>query len=854
MPRMPPTEPQYEPLGRDANAAPSPSRPAPEEERSALALASPIDSPAPLAPTDRALHQTARTKALWGGLYFTHDAQTLVHGDGQGTKLSTWDLQTGICTVVVERSGGVHSSAISPDGTLLCAAAVDGLAMFRFCPRGNSGEGSPPSCESLWDTASSGTAFVDVTFSRDGAMVASARSATGVVEIRDAISGNTIKEIDDFPACAFADQPHGLDFSHDLLAVGGRIAKPNNRQVRLYSIESGFEAITTLELPSGFWRLSFNHVGTKLVVGVCAAAERSDSCAATSRDATLYIYSNENDWSEPTLRLDHPEVFGWQHLPFSLAFSHDDKLLCAGYKPSGSFALWDMDAGVYVRTITQPDSQGGACAFSPADDLLALGGCSAIITLYELLPAEPLQTFVLPGGWEESLSAACTTEEVTMLASGTRVAAIRRGDEKVLFQTYMEEEVSPHGGKMALQPTGKHVAVCMNKAVSVWDVQTGQQLHLLNGWKGDARNVTYSADGSLIIVSGSFTPIVYGAATGDHVQSFKQSTDTEISNAFTDPASTVLVTTSSGAAAVVDLGSGEIMHHLDNSTMSLGGCFDDAGERMAYFLCGKNASGATDLFHNGQLILCDATDGYRELKRITLPTMGASVYTQFSPGEGKYMLLATGGFVPFGVIILDVETGQEPAWSKCLLTMMLPPGENLFGGYDMICWVTLPPHAESDDKSPPPPLILQAAAGTELHFIDVSAFIRSFEKDGNFSLDQLNRLSDSKPEAIPGLLKKWPHVVNLCDPVTGDTLIHHLSGVIDGSVTVTDRRKADLATELWLSGSVPIALLENNEGYSSVWKAATNKRAGVARMALSKLDAHMPLQDCNPDERSSRRG
>ena len=81
---------------------------------------------------------------------------------------------------------------------------------------------------------------------------------------------------------------------------------------------------------------------------------------------------------------------------------------------------------------------------------------------------------------------------------------------------------------------------------------------------------------------------------------------------------------------------------------------------MAYFLVGTDALNNVDFHHNGQLILCDMTDNCREIKPITRPTMGFALFPQFSPGEGEFMLLATGLYIPSEWIILDVETGEEP--------------------------------------------------------------------------------------------------------------------------------------------------------------------------------------------------
>ena len=80
---------------------------------------------------------------------------------------------------------------------------------------------------------------------------------------------------------------------------------------------------------------------------------------------------------------------------------------------------------------------------------------------------------------------------------------------------------------------------------------------------------------------------------------------------------------------------------------------------------------------------------------------------------------------------------------------------------------------------------------SELLFVDVTAFIRSFEEDGNFSVEQLNRLSDSSPDAIPRLLEKWPHAINLRDAETGNTVLHH---------SVSSMKPFQTAKK-WLSGA-----------------------------------------------------
>ena len=250
------------------------------EGRAAAAAANGSEA-AILSASSRALRRTEATKQLKGGLCFAPDGRSLVHGGHDDKELSLWDLRTAKRAVGLERTGGIICSTISPDGSRLCVAAADGLGMYRFpC----SGE------EPLWD-AMPGTRFCDAASSRDGAMVGSVRAETGLVEIRDAETGATLHEIDDFPACnpRNGGQPHGLSFSGELLAIAGRRKEPNQRQVRLVSLR-GFATLKMLELPSVASQVTFDPAGTRLAVSMM-------------EPAGLVLFSAEDGWATP-LRLD----------------------------------------------------------------------------------------------------------------------------------------------------------------------------------------------------------------------------------------------------------------------------------------------------------------------------------------------------------------------------------------------------------------------------------------------------------------------------------------------------------------------------------------------------------------------
>ena len=242
--------------------------------------------------------------------------------------------------------------------------------------------------------------------------------------------------------------------------------------------------------------------------------------------------------------------------------------------------------------------------------------------------------------------------------------------------------------------------------------------------------------------------------------------------------------------------------------------------------------GKIDNKHNGQVVLCDATDGFREVKRVTLPELGWAQHVEFSPGQGEFLLLVSRE-LDRTIVVLDAETLEEPAWSRCFRTLLLPAGKILF---HTVRWVTDPSGVEEPDgeeESAPPPLILQAAIGHQLHLINITAFIRSFEEDGNFSVQQLRPLSDIIPDAIPLLLERLPHAINLRDPETGDTVLHHCAR--EGSVLLA-------ATKAWLDGAdAPYELLPDVDGNTALRVAVEKHHADIASALLASLNPRLPL-------------
>jgi hypothetical protein len=293
-----------------------------------------------------------------------------------------------------------------------------------------------------------------------------------------------------------------------------------------------------------------------------------------------------------------------------------------------------------------------------------------------------------------------------------------------------------------------------------------------------------------------------------------------------------MTTGAAGNGLVWDLESGETLLELPgNESYAISGEFYHGGERLAYWRSDTKS------------VQIMAVDGWKELQSFTVRDWKFA-YLHMSPGSGEYVIVCKYNSDDFAIV--HVESGEEPAWGKCLRALMLPAGRMPRPSGDSpvasLCWVS--PSSPAKDRATAatvvdvdddntvdtaPPLILQAVVDSQLYLIDVSAFIRAFNEDGNFSVEQLNRLSDISPDGIPVLLERWPHVMNLRDGETGDTVLHHCANV-DPNVL-----------QAWLSGSEKFTLVPNSKGCSAIHEAAIGKRSICAQQLIASLDPNIPL-------------
>ena len=164
-------------------------------------------------------------------------------------------------------------------------------------------------------------------------------------------------------------------------------------------------------------------------------------------------------------------------LQAGVAFSKDGTTLATA--SSAGIGLWDAETGESIGKIPTYLPFGGDLAFSDDGTLLAVG---------------------FGGG-------GAPRAEVWDVARRSRVATMEGGPEGDALSVAL----TPDGERLALGGYGK--------VVRLWDVRTRNLIHVLDTGRGGATSLEFSADGSILAVSGFGEPAasLWDVATGTRI-------------------------------------------------------------------------------------------------------------------------------------------------------------------------------------------------------------------------------------------------------------------------------------------------------------------------------------------------
>ena len=124
--------------------------------------------------------------------------------------------------------------------------------------------------------------------------------------------------------------------------------------------------------------------------------------------------------------------------------------------------------------------------------------------------------------------------------------------------------------------------------------------------------------------------------------------------------------------------------------------------------------------------------------------------------------------------VLEAETGIEPEWSDLFRALALPPGEI---APHTVGWVKsrqdIRKKTSGEKETAADDLCIQVAVANEAIVVNLTHFIRAYEEDGNFSTQQLKIITDRKPWLIRAVSSRLPHLVNVQERISGETILHY---------------------------------------------------------------------------------
>jgi WD40 repeat protein len=244
----------------------------------------------------------------------------------------------------------------------------------------------------------------------------------------------------------------------------------------------------------------------------------------------------------------------------ALALTPDGRFAAVGME-IGSVKLWDLSAGTIIRSFDCPEGEAvTSVTISSALPLLAAGCSNGSVWLWDLASGQQMRNLLAPLSYEPSLAGVFrppvsvqaspngrtvvtgVTDQLVLwdLLSGRELRRITVGEKASTVsptssQTFepSKSEVIAQGGRLTKEEAEKciqalavhsngHIAVVSRaRGVTLWDLQTGQQIIQFTNdpsLSSGLKNLNFTPDGRLLIGTSAKFAVVWDVATGKQLQ------------------------------------------------------------------------------------------------------------------------------------------------------------------------------------------------------------------------------------------------------------------------------------------------------------------------------------------------
>lgn len=458
----------------------------------------------------------------------------------------------------------------------------------------------------------------------------------------------------------------------------------------------------------------------------------------------------------------------------------------------------------------------------------------------------------------ERIEYAVSNDTLVALTNGRRLIVRERESNVERCDVELPDHVCSWSNPLALRPDGSQVSCAMmgKNSVSVRCTHTGDEVYSVTALGDDLTGCRYTPDGAWLAVwtgskgaricdaenlstgnapYGSAPRFVGGKRAGSAlaVRLTERGAQTVHDVVFDEKCRYIAITGDPKLSRVYSMENGAELASLDPKSQSVGATFSPTGSKFAYVV--------GNFEYCGEVVVL-STDNWTELYRVSTPQRfrEAPYCISFSPDKAsKYLLIADQSVeeteAATQIAVLDSCTGKEMPWSCTLGPLLLPDA----AAAGTIRWIK-PSPSEADLLPDSTQLLLQAAVGTDLLHLDLPLYMRSFEEDGNFSVEQLSSLSCTAG-AIEAYLARWPQAINSRCPQTGNTVLHQFFSAPE--LARRESVKERKPVENWLAGRKKYTLLKNHEGLTALHYAANKKSPGTVKVLCRSLSPQLRLSE-----------
>lgn len=422
-----------------------------------------------------------------------------------------WRVETGAPVSVIEGHASEYM-AFSPDGSRIAMGEQGGILTIL----------DVKTREVLFTEKADSRSISEVAFLSDGRYLIIGASGEGKVKILHSETGTELRTFETLedrlvenPLTTFAVSP-----DEQYLATASRnYARPPT--VRLWRLSTGEPLRSFRGHTYAVFGMAFSPDGTRLATASGDHTARIWEVATGREIRNLAAHKNGVGtvaFAEGGTRLivagDDPHIEIWDvgsnegedvslntGLVNCLCFSPDGKLLATGDGPwqldeDGTIRLWDLATQKEVRAFKSGAGPVFSLEFSPDGRSLAAGCKHSAVKLWEVETGREIRTLRTRGDFVWSVT---FDEKGTRLAAGmggTAFLMVWDSAGKELFAVPSECPVE----SVDFSPNERLLATAHreDRAVRIWDANTGDPIHKLQGHEGWCQAVLFSPDGSCL--------------------------------------------------------------------------------------------------------------------------------------------------------------------------------------------------------------------------------------------------------------------------------------------------------------------------------------------------------------------